>query len=433
MQDMTDTLDLGGRGRRTRRRIGAASRWSPRNLSLDVRLPGLVVHRPCGLDVGLDRAIAVDLHTRPQRGPQHQGRGQPLASARLVLGDARPDKGQKPVRPVVVGRRRLRRRYGLGRRLRPVAGLAVDKGGLFRKAAIGVVELLDVVGQVHPVFTRRKLHGQALRLERRSDLRRAFEPGSCQGLRVQQNRRHLPEQVGLRPAALGCIELGRHQAAARIPVRDPALAQLFLDSPLRQAMAVEDALGHFRLLCPVLQASQQPGLPQGDLAGLQSLQGDGREPGQGRKTAYFDLPIAQGAGDDLHAQSFLQHPADGGDDVGDVDRGGGVGQDDRRGLALPVRLDEDLHGMIGVDETAVTQQPERQQPATPVQDHVGGFVAQPGPHGRKLQEAGGVDGIGQLRNVVVRRLAIAEVLGGDVEVAETDDGLAACRCERPRG
>jgi len=89
--------------------------------------------------------------------------------------------------------------------------------------------------------------------------------------------------------------------------------------------------------------------------------------------------------------------------------------------------------MIGVDETAVTQQPERQQPATPVQDHVGGFVAQPGPYGRKLQEAGGGDGVGQLRNVVVRRLAIAEVLGGDVEVAETDDGLAACRCERPRG
>ncbi|MNR54924.1 hypothetical protein D3C85_1752030 [compost metagenome] len=82
--------------------------------------------------------------------------------------------------------------------------------------------------------------------------------------------------------------------------------------------------------------------------------------------------------------------------------------------------------MVVVDEAAVTQQAKRQQPATPVQDHEGGFLSPAWPDRRKLQEAGGRDGVRQLRDVGVRRLAMAKVLGCDVEVAEANDGLAAC-------
>ncbi|MNS83306.1 hypothetical protein D3C72_1170900 [compost metagenome] len=274
------------------------------------------------------------------------------------------------------------------------------------------------------------MHGQPLRLQRRRDLSRAFEPGPRQGFRVQQDRRQLPEQVGLRSAALRRIEPGRDQAAAGIAISEAALAQLFLDAPLRQALAVKHGLGQLRLRVCILQAGQKPGLSQGDPPGLQRLEGDGGQRRKGRQTADLDFAITQGASDGLHAETRLQHAAYGGDDIGDMDGHGRIGQDDRRRLARPVGLDEDLHGVIVVDEAAVAQKPQSQQPPTSVQDHIGRFVPPPRSDSRKLQQTGGGDGVRQLGNVIIGRLAMAKVLGGEVKVAQAHDGLAA---HRPSG
>ncbi|MNE44518.1 hypothetical protein D3C80_1387490 [compost metagenome] len=221
--------------------------------------------------------------------------------------------------------------------------------------------------------------------------------------------------------------LRRHQAATRIAIGDPPLSKLFLDSPLLQRVAVQNGQGQLRLGVRVLQAGEQPGLAQGDPAGLQRLQGDGGQSRQGGQPADLDLAVAERPGDGLHAKARLQHQTDCGDDVGDMDGNGGIGQDDGRRLTFAVSLDENLDGMIIVYNAAVTQQPERHQPAAAVQHHVGGFVFSPRPDGWKLQEAGGGDGVRQLRNVVVGRLPVAKVLGGDVEIAEAHDGLTARR------
>ncbi|MNT43349.1 hypothetical protein D3C72_1798180 [compost metagenome] len=88
--------------------------------------------------------------------------------------------------------------------------------------------------------------------------------------------------------------------------------------------------------------------------------------------------------------------------------------------------------MVVVDDAAVAQEPQSQQPAASVEHHIGGFIAPARPNGRKLQQTGGGDGVRQLRNVIVRRLAMAEVLGGDVEIAEAHDDLTARRRSRRR-
>ncbi len=125
-------------------------------------------------------------------------------------------------------------------------------------------------------------------------------------------------------------------------------------------MAVQHGLGHLRLGVGVLQPGQEAGLPQGDASGLERLQRCGRQGRQGGQAADLDLAIAKGPGDSLQAQARLQHAADGGDDVGDMDRHRRIGQDNRRGLARPIGLNEDLHRMVFVDDAAVAQNPKGQ-------------------------------------------------------------------------
>jgi hypothetical protein len=273
MQDMANPVDLGRRGLGLGRRIGDA-RGRPRPaFRLHLRPIGPVLCRPGRLVRRLRRSVAFDLDAGSQRWTEHEDRAQALSGARLVLGDARSHIGRPSLGDLLIGRRGLDRFDGPSRRLGLVARLAVGKGRLVRQTAVGVVKLLQVLGQVRSVVAGIQMDCQALRLEQRRCLSRPFEPGAGQGRRIQQDGRQLPEQVGLGPAAFRRIEVRRHQAAAGIAIGDPALAQLLLDPPFRQAVAIENRLGQFDLLGPVLQAGEQSRLAQGDPAGLERLQG----------------------------------------------------------------------------------------------------------------------------------------------------------------
>jgi hypothetical protein len=101
---------------------------------------------------------------------------------------------------------------------------------------------------------------QAFALQKGCDLSRPFHPGLRQPVGIEQDRRPLPEQVGLGPAARSRIEGGRHQAATWVARRGPPGVETLRDAPFGQAMAVERALGQFGLFVRVLEPGQESGL-----------------------------------------------------------------------------------------------------------------------------------------------------------------------------
>ena len=72
------------------------------------------------------------------------------------------------------------------------------------------------------------------------------------------------------------------------------------------------------------------------------------------------------------------------------------------------------------DRALLFQEQERHAPAPTVQRHKGQLVLASRADDRWDHHAGGEDGVGQLRNAVVRRLGEAQVLLGQTQVAETD-------------
>lgn len=103
-----------------------------------------------------------------------------------------------------------------------------------------------------------------------------------------------------------------------------------------------------------------------------------------------------------------------------MDRHGRVGEQDGRGLAGGIRLDEDIDEEAVVDTSLFDQKTKRQQAPPAVERHVGGFLLSTGPDGQGLQLTGGEQSLGKQRNVIVGGLAEAKVLRGDVEITEMD-------------
>ena len=261
-------------------------------------------------------------------------------------------------------------------------------------------------------------------LEHGRDPACATGPHGGQNVRVEQNRRQFAEQVGLGAASGVGIGPRIDQGAAAIARGDPAVVETFADPPFLEPMAVQGHLGEILLLLAIRQPCQQPGLAKGDAARLQRHQSGGRDAGQGRQSLDLDLVVTECPRHGRDRQLRLQHPADGRDDIGHMDRNGGVGQQHRRRLASRIGLDIGADRIVLVDVAGLEQDRQGQAAPAAVEGHEGLLLlAAARANGDGLKLSGRLQGGGQGRNVLVRRFAIAQVLSRDAEIAETDDAF----------
>lgn len=199
-----------------------------------------------------------------------------------------------------------------------------------------------------------------------------------------------------------------------------ARVQPLIDAPVGEALAVQRRPGELGLSLRILEPGEQPGLAQRHPARPEGLERRLRQGREHSQALHLRFAIAERPGDDGNSKPGFQHPADGGDDVGHMDRCGGVGQDHSRGLANRIGLHDHLHRMARLDAALVGQQAQGQQPAAAVERHPGLFAAPTRPDGEGLELAGREEGVREERHLRVGGLAGAQILRRDVEIAQGD-------------
>ncbi len=261
-------------------------------------------------------------------------------------------------------------------------------------------------------------HRQPLGLQMIDDRLDALAPGALQDFRIEQEVGKLAKQIRGDPAARGQVAIHADQGEAVVVDRRPVVfdhgAQLII-----LEVAVECGLGDLGLLLLVGQTSEQADLLQRQLALPQRLQHRRMDGGQGLQALDFQLSVAERGRDRLGVHLRLPQLADGGDDVGDVDRRMlSVRQHDGGGL-LGRRLGQQaVDAVVVVDLAALAQQDQAKAPATAIERHEQGLALAPRSHDRRDDHAGGQQGVGQLRHAVIGRLMEAKVFLGEAKVAE---------------
>ena len=203
--------------------------------------------------------------------------------------------------------------------------------------------------------------------------------------------------------------------------RHPVLIEPLRDAPVRKPATLEGVLGQGGLFRRIDEPRQQARLTQVHPSGTKGFERDRRQGGKRRQTFDVDLGIAEGPRNLSRLQPRRHHPADRGDDVGDMDRRSRIGQNGGRRLTRRIGLDEDLHRMIVRDPPLRRQVAQGEETSAAVQGHgraFGGPATRP--HGQRLQLAGGEQGFRQDWNVVVGGFAVAEVFRRDVEIGERE-------------
>ena len=420
MQGVVDAVGVRLGRRRLRSDIDRRSRRPVRRI---------IVERSGVLDFRLLGRVAAHIDARAGGGPYDHGRHHPPAAPRLVGlhpgADHGDDRGVNGFGITGLGQ-------GLPDRVRPCVERlpfgAVARHVVGRElTAIDIAQRLKVVREVR-LRSGGDMHGDSLGLEHGGDGARPTHPQVRQDLRIEQYGREFPEQIRLGAPARLAITVRADESTASIPAGDTPLVEPLSDAPVLKPMPVKRRLGEFGLFGLVGQPGQQPSLFEGHPPGLQGHKGRRRQSGQGGQPLDVDLGVAEGPGDHRHGQLRFQHPADSGDDVGDMDRHGGVGEQGGGGLTGGIGLDTDGDGVVRVDLAGIQQDTQGEAAAAAVQRHPGLLLpAPPGPDGEALQLTGGLQCGGQGRDVVIRWLVEPQILARDADVAETHGALVTIR------
>ncbi len=193
-------------------------------------------------------------------------------------------------------------------------------------------------------------------------------------------------------------------------------------------MPVEGRLGQLGLVGLVGQPRELPDLAQGQFALPERFQHLGMDLSQGFQALDLQLVIAQRRGDGGGVHPGLAQLADGDDHLGQVggnvlgarqQQGGGLG-----GLGLGQQAVELV--VLG-DGAAFEQQQQGHPAAAAVQRHQLQLALAAGADEGRDDDAGGQDGVGQLRNAGVRGLLEADAFAGQAEIAQAGGDSAKAR------